>query len=193
MSQARTEITNLATQFDSLAYATNDLEDRSRRNNVLFRGIADCKETWAETENKIVAILSSCTEGTFNPDSIERAHRLGSYTQSRCRPIIVKFNHYKTREKVFSLRTQLKDQEITISEDFSVGTRLARQKLLEFAKSQPGSPAFQLKYKQLHMNKKRYIYDTLTTTIKEIEYTLRSPMAYESAQNRSPELPRSSS
>lgn len=84
MSQARTQISNLATQYNSLAYvyATNDLEDRYRRNNVIFRGIRDCKETWAETEKKIVAILSSCTDERFTTDSIECAHRLGSYTPS---------------------------------------------------------------------------------------------------------------
>lgn len=82
MSQARTELSNLATQYDSLAYATNDLEDCSRRNNVIFRGIPDCKETWAETEEKIVAICSSCTDERFTIDSIERAEWLGSYSKS---------------------------------------------------------------------------------------------------------------
>lgn len=159
---------------------------------MIFHGIPDCKETSVQTESKVVAMLSSCTYECFNTNSIGRAHGLGSYSQSRCRLLTAKFNNYKAREN-FSLRTQLKYQEITTSEDFSPSTRLARKKLLEFSRSQTGSPTFKLKYEQLHMKKKLYAYDTLTGMIEEVDDKPQFSMANDSAENTSAKSGRPSS
>lgn len=99
--------------------------------------------------------------------AIERAHRLGSYSPDKCRPIIAKFSNYKVKEKVLSARKLLKDKDITICDDYSPATRHIRSKLISFAKQLPGKPLFHLRYNKLVVNKKQYTYDPVTDSVTE--------------------------
>lgn len=119
-----------------------------------------------ETETKLISTIKSFFD-TFPDDALHRAHRLGPFDPNKCRPIVAKFSHSKTREKVFALRDQFKQNNLTISEDFSVPTRAARKKLIEFGTSQPGSPNFKLRYNKLFLNNKCYIYDASTDSVRE--------------------------
>lgn len=107
--------------------------------------------------------------GSFSPNSIHRAHRLGSFSQNRCRPIIVKFSDTKTKDKILSARSQFKEKDIGISEDFSPATRITRKKLIDFAKHLPESPQFNLRYNKLYVNKKCYMFDTSAGQVIEVE------------------------
>lgn len=50
----------------------DEMEDRSRRDNVIFHGFVDCpSETWAQTEQKVIAALSTLE---ISADCIARAH-----------------------------------------------------------------------------------------------------------------------
>lgn len=148
LSQTEQSLTDLTNHTDYLTSRVDELEDRSRRNNLIFHGIADSKETWDQTEARLTSFLSSVMD-TFQSDAIERAHRLGSFSPKKSRPVIAKFTNFKQKQKVLSLRSQLKLKDIVVNEDFSITPRTARRKLIEFAKSQPGSPSFQLSYKRL--------------------------------------------
>lgn len=137
----------------------DDMEDRSRRNNVIFYGIPDlASETWGDAERKITSLLSECSlpsiSGTFG---IERSHRLGAYAANKCRPIIVQFSSFKTRDLILSCKVQLKTVDVTVSEDFSFATRLARRKLIEFGKSQGST--FKLRFNKLYQNNNCYTYN----------------------------------
>ena len=46
---------------------------------------------------------------------IDKAHRMGSYDSSRCRPIIVKFKTHRSKEVVYSKRKMLKGSGIFIN------------------------------------------------------------------------------
>lgn len=158
-------VETLSTQQDSLQSRVDELEDRSRRNNIILRGIPDGRETWEESEARVREVL----DGVFDPlpeTGIERAHRLGQYHPSKCRPIIVRFSNFKTKNKVLSARKKLKEKDVLVSEDFSPSTRHARKKLFEFAKSH--TEDFQIRYNKLLMNKKQYVYDPLTDTVKAV-------------------------
>lgn len=166
------DIATIHTQTDELsALATtlqsrqDDLDDRSRRNNLIFYGIPDSDETWQATEEKLTSILSECLTDPLSPHEIERAHRLGRFAPNKCRPIIAKFLNFKTKDLILAKRNSLKESKVTISEDYSVATRLARKKLLDFAKIQPGSPTHKLRHNKLLMNKKSYMYDPITATV----------------------------
>ncbi|XP_077520560.1 uncharacterized protein LOC144130931 [Amblyomma americanum] len=152
-----------STQHDSLQTRLYELEDRSRCNNLLFRDIPDSRKSWKETEDSVKDTLT----GIDNlPDlSIECTHRLCQYSPSKCRPIIVKFNNFKLKECVLSTRSKLKDKCITVSEDFSPATRIARIKLVEFTKNLPGSPSFQLRYNKITVNEKLYTNNASTDSI----------------------------
>lgn len=66
----------------------NDLEDRSRRDNLLFYGVQDRPlETWAESEAHIRNLVSEHLNTALTDDAIARAHRLGAYVPNKTRPI----------------------------------------------------------------------------------------------------------
>ncbi|XP_072143641.1 uncharacterized protein [Dermacentor andersoni] len=154
------------TRLDSLLMRVDELEDRSRRNNLIFHGIRDFRESWEQSESRIREALTGVIDSL--PDTaIERAHRISHYTPNKCRPIVVKFTNTKIKDKVFSMRAQLKEKGISISEDFSPATRHVRKKLIEYAKSQPQPCPFQLRYTKLIMNKKQFVYDPATDTVNE--------------------------
>ncbi|XP_037521518.1 uncharacterized protein LOC119398772 [Rhipicephalus sanguineus] len=154
--------------LENLESRLNEQEDRSRRNNLIFRGIPDSQESWQQSESKIKSILTS-TLDVLPDNAIERAHRLGSYAPTKCRPIIVKFSGFKTKEKVLSARAALKEKHISVTEDFCESTRDVRRKLFEFARNQPGVNTYQVRYKRFIMNKKQYIYDSINQCVKEVE------------------------
>lgn len=168
INDTRVMLNNVAEQCNVVLTRADDLEDRSRRNNLILHGIPDCEEKWEETEQKVLSLLSRCCDESFSADSIERAHRLGSFAEGRCRPVIVKFLSFKVKEKVSAARSCFKENNVTISDDFSVGTRVARSKLLEFAKSLPDSPSFKLRHNKLFINRACYVYDSINATIVKV-------------------------
>lgn len=166
MSSFQSSVETMTTQQNLLQSRLDELEDQSRRDNLLFWGIPDSRESWEQSEAKIKSVLT----GLFDvlPDNvIERAHRLGTHSPSKCRPIIVKFSSFKIKENVLSARTKLKATNVTVSEDFSPATRHARKKLIAFAKNQPGAPTFQLRYNKVIINNKHYVYHPLSDSVIE--------------------------
>lgn len=152
----------------------DEMEDQSRRNNLLFYGIPDSvSETWSQAEEKVKNALALCfdrgsaelTANTLSFD-VERAHRLGQFFANKCRPVIVKFSSFKTKEQVMQLRAKLKLNCIGISEDFCPATRLARRNLIEFGKTR--SSTFKLTYNKLYVNDKCYFYDQELDQISEL-------------------------
>lgn len=149
----------------------DELEDRSRRDNIILHGISDDVETWAETEEKVLKSLAPCLGHPSPPLDIVRAHRLGKFSVSRCRPVIVKFSSYKTKEKILQSASKLKEVNVRVTEDFSPATRLARKRLTDFAKQQPASPRYRLKYKKLFIASKCYMYDSVADNVYEVVTT----------------------
>ena len=106
------------------------LEDRSRRNNLRFDGIPEYKnETLADTEDILKDTLRE--QLGMNNIKIERAHRIGTNTQSTCRTITAKFTSYKTKERILKEARNQKPKDIWIYEDFSKEAVKIRKKLWE--------------------------------------------------------------
>ncbi|XP_072144695.1 uncharacterized protein [Dermacentor andersoni] len=97
-----------------LASRLDHLEDRSRRDNFLFYGITDSPtETWAESETRIRDILSMHFDISIPDTAVSRAHRLGSFSANKTRPIIVMFSAFKIKESILSLRAKLKGSGVS--------------------------------------------------------------------------------
>ena len=93
-------INNDLKQFET---KVDDLENRSRRNNLCFDGIPEeQKESWLATENKVKQILTEKLQIKTDEFTIERAHRVGRARQSTNRPHteIMKFQSFKTHELI---------------------------------------------------------------------------------------------
>src|SRR5258705_4516970 len=92
----------MSTQQTTELRQVQDLEDRSRRQSLIFYGITERRgESWKDAEEEVVNLCKSF--GLCPRDLqlyIDRAHRLGLFTPGRIRPIIVCFTYYKDKEAI---------------------------------------------------------------------------------------------
>ena len=119
-----------------------DLEDRSRRNNVIFYNIKE--REGEDCDTLITGLLKS--QGFFRPDyilEIDRAHRLGQKRGDihgeRPRPLIVRFAFFKDKDLIIKKGKLFKGTEVSASEDFSKITVEVHKKLRNHAKEAKNS------------------------------------------------------
>ena len=98
-----TELQSTVSQLESCTHETEikneRLEAQSRRDNLKFHGFEDNRgETWEESENTVWRYIFDELAIDESAIQIERAHRIRSKNSPR--PIIVKFSHYKDRDRV---------------------------------------------------------------------------------------------
>jgi hypothetical protein len=112
------DVTNSQTcLMKTLAYKSIDLEARSRRNNLIFRGFVENREEHCNTI--ITDFLENRLDIRPTGICINRAHRLGVNRQRGNRPIIVNFLDYSDVEKVMSRVSMLKSLPgISVDFDF---------------------------------------------------------------------------
>ena len=127
------EIQRCVKIIDQQALKLDDLEARSRRNNIIIHGIpqADQNETWDQCERAVTEMLSK--KMGISGAQIDRAHRLGSRNNGKS-PIIVRFSNYKERQSILKNRGKLRGSDVYINEDFTSRVREIRGKLSPFLK-----------------------------------------------------------
>ena len=124
--------------METIQAKTVDLEDRSRRSNLVFfnfkeatRGVKEDCEDMVEQLLKSLNILEG--EDVW----IDRAHRLGNRRpehDTKPRPIIVKFSYFKQKEKIIKSGIKFKNSSINVSDDYSKDTLLIHSKLRNYGK-----------------------------------------------------------
>lgn len=124
-------ISNSQTEFlKSLAYKSIDLEARSRRNNLIFRGFIENRD---ENCSMIITdFLQNRLDISPRDVSIARAHRLGQrvlHKQFQNRPIIVNFSDFQDVELIMSKVTMLKGLKFSVDYDFPREIQEARSRL----------------------------------------------------------------
>ena len=131
---------NLVEENNMLKQHTNNLENYSRRNNIVVRGIAEQKgESKSDCELKARHFLKNnlnIDENTVKDMKFVRCHRIGRFDprkQNRFvqqkRPLIIRFCNYSDKSLVWNARNQIKDDHIFMSENFSFDTEYRRKKL----------------------------------------------------------------
>lgn len=100
----------LQTENTSLKLKLDDLENRSRRQNLRIIGIPE----GSEGQNPVAFMASFFTElfgdGAFKrPLEIDRAHRVGQKSQQSAfsRHMLVRLHHYQTKELILKLSREL--------------------------------------------------------------------------------------
>ncbi|KAH9384416.1 hypothetical protein HPB48_026423 [Haemaphysalis longicornis] len=136
-----------------LVAKVDDLENRSRRNNILVYGVKeDQDEDSEELERKVNEEIFKKILGV-EVNSIERIHRIGLKHAERHRPIILRFFNYVDKTKVMSSCFKLKGTKIAISEDFSKNVRDIRAKLWRSAAEEKSSGSkVSLRYDKLKVD-----------------------------------------
>ena len=116
MSELTSTVVNLETRVKEAEKKNENLEAQSRRENLKFYGIEDDRrETWEQTELKTRNYLTTQLDIDESNIQVERAHRLPS--RSNPRPVIVKFSHFKDKERVLkAYPDKRKNQQIAPSQ-----------------------------------------------------------------------------
>ncbi|KAL8557920.1 hypothetical protein ACOMHN_065440 [Nucella lapillus] len=127
----------LKEKIDRLDDKMDDLEGRSRRNNLIFHGIPSPEgqtELWSDCEKAVRKVLRE-EMGVAEDVELERAHRLRGGGKSP-RPIIACFSKFKDKERVLANRKMLREKKssIFVNEDFTPRVRDRRRLLLPFLK-----------------------------------------------------------
>jgi len=128
-----TETTNAQTEFlKTLAYKSVDMEARSRRNNVIFRGLS---ENYGEN---CVQIITDFLQNhlDFDPHHIyiARAHRLGPKRQDQGRrfhnrPLIANFRDFDIVETIMNRARRLRGTSFSVDHDYPREIKEARTRL----------------------------------------------------------------
>lgn len=150
----------------SLMSKVDDLENRSRRCNLVFYGVADtnAQETWSVSETLVREICE--TKLGVKPTTIERAHRIGKFQADKTRPIIANFASFKEKQTILGNAKHLKGTRISLSEDFSDVVRRKRRHLWEFAKSRKTDDTrVRLRHDVLYLNDVKYVFDDDTSQV----------------------------
>ena len=185
--ELQTTVSQLESQTRETEKKNERLEAQSRRANLRFHGLDDeMGETWEESETKVRDYISNGLGIDESTIRVERAHRIRSKISPRS--IIVKFSHYKDRDKVLKVyhekrKTQLNAQtvqadaatngadenrtdkqpeitrQIRVSEGFPERVVKARSRLYSFLKS------------SLESGRQAFLrYDCLIDDSQEFEY-----------------------
>ena len=145
-----------------------DLESRSRRNNIVVHGlkpVVEGHETWEHCEQALQSMFRDKL-GIEEELVLDRAHRMRHGDSNS--PIVARFAFFKDRERVLKLKQKLKNTKIFVGEDFSKSVREIRRKLSPFLKKakQDGARC-RMVFDHLMINGKRFEYDPSADDIVE--------------------------
>ncbi|XP_070549744.1 protein unc-13 homolog C-like [Ptychodera flava] len=127
----KSAVDDMRKSINEIKKEKDDLENRSRRNNLVFFGITQDRtnENWEDSEDKVIQVIRNQL-GIADNVEFERVHRMTNAPPVRdCKPIVARFRSFKDREKVLRNAFKLKNTNISVSEDFSRRVRRIRSKL----------------------------------------------------------------
>ena len=160
------ELESMKNRVQNHLIKIDDLEARSRRNNLVIHGLPrkTPKESWEDCEKLIVDMLEEKVGVTQAP--IDRAHRLGGPTKSNA-PIILRLSNFKDKQRILEKRGKLKGTDIFINEDFTSRVREIRNRLAPFMKRfRNEGKRVSMVYDHLNVDGNRMDYDWDSNTLK---------------------------
>ena len=99
------------------------MEDRSRRNNLRFDGLAESQgESWEQPTDKIYHFMEAELDINCSNIIIERAHLTGRHRVGKPRAVVAKFLNYNDRSEILRNCKKLKGTKFCVYEDFSKDT-----------------------------------------------------------------------
>lgn len=130
MAKLKTEVQKLKYENTYLKERVVDLEDYSRRDNIVVTGI---KEADKEDCRLVCRELFRKLQIEENVEVV-RTHRLGSKGHDSFRPLIIRFRFHENKEKVMKNRKLLKDTGIFINDHLSIDATRKKNSLLPVLK-----------------------------------------------------------
>ncbi|XP_075725342.1 uncharacterized protein LOC142767489 [Rhipicephalus microplus] len=137
VTECNKRISNLEKNLKAMQMKVDDLENRSRRSNLVIYG---AEEQQNESPDMLVELVEKkILDGVLQikTKGIEIIHRLGKKKPvgiSRPRPIILRLLDHRDKVSILRQCSKLKGSGFSISEDFSRNTRDIRKKLWDRTK-----------------------------------------------------------
>nr|XP_037282435.1 uncharacterized protein LOC119175631 [Rhipicephalus microplus] len=142
LSRLEPKITSCVKQIEDMHLITknlekrmDDLENQSRRSNIIVYGLA---ETEQENSEKLEqAVNKGIVQDILGlqPVTIERIHRLGKPAQNKTRPVMLRLLDSRQKSIILREGRKLKNTGLSIGEDFCKRTREIRRLLWNSAKA----------------------------------------------------------
>lgn len=125
----------LWTQMNRTQKKVDDLEGRSKRQNVLFYGMdIEQNETNESLELRVKELLTDKLEMAEDVE-FDRVHRTSDKPNA---PVIAKCTFYKHKVSILKHKNKLKGSNIFVGEDYSQSVRDTRKKLTDVMKTLKG-------------------------------------------------------
>ena len=128
-----------AKKCSTLTDKTSDLEDRSRRSNLVFFNIPEPtdKTEKEDCETKVKKMIHDLKFFDEYEIPMDRVHRIGRKDpdSTKPRPMIVKFTYYKDKEHIIKNGHKFKNSIVNCSEDFSKLTLGIHRELRQHGKN----------------------------------------------------------
>ena len=135
----KTQCNKMLCDVNSAVFSSNvarqkidELEQHTRKNSIRIFGVADKNKTESaeQTTEATVGVMQKIGVSITKSD-IDIAHRLGKFTETSARPIIVKFVSRLHKQQAIYNRRKLKGSGIGLSEDLTVKNRSFLKELQE--------------------------------------------------------------
>lgn len=159
----------------SLQAKVVDLEDRSRRSNLIVFGLPeDPKETDAILKQKVLTELFNNKLGV-PCSSVGRIHRLGK-PRGNIRPVIIFFQNYNEKQEVLQNAHKLKGTKLSIQNDYSKPTLQKRKLLWDSAKNEKlNGKKVTLINDKISIDNELYIWDDTANTRVKLPQSYQRP------------------
>lgn len=126
---------SLVKKVEAMERKTDDLEGRSKRNNLIIHGLEKTgDESWEDCEGMVQDLLTDRLEMSQDVQ-FDRVHRLNGKANS---PIVARCTFYKDKVSVLKAKKKLQGTQISIGEDYTARVRDTRKKLAPYLKKAKG-------------------------------------------------------
>lgn len=179
------QVTHLQKVVSDLELKLDDLENRSRRGNLIVYGIPEKHDeddvSLEQTVND--TIIKETLQ--LEPVTIERIHRLGKPDANKTRPVILKLLDTRDKTKILKNCHKLKGTKLAISEDFSARVRSIRKKLWDSAKhNKESGDKVRLVHDKISINQVLYRWDDTVGDKVEIKTERNAPSTQKNQKNQ---------
>ncbi|MEW8547226.1 MAG: hypothetical protein AB2693_27260 [Candidatus Thiodiazotropha sp.] len=121
LEQKNKVISELQQKVDNLTIKIDDIEQYGRRTSVRMYNLTYTSQSEEACTETVVGVIKNLMKVDISPDDIERCHPVGKPNSKGMKPLIIKFKHYHTKQRVYKAKSNLKGNphKIFLTEDLT--------------------------------------------------------------------------
>ncbi|XP_075534678.1 uncharacterized protein LOC142569037 [Dermacentor variabilis] len=156
LDHSGSDVRSLSQAVSELIKKNDDLENRSRRNNIILHGLGE--HNAENTDMLLSNVHQFFTEKLqIECPPIERCHRIGTKREGRSRPVILRVLDFRNKVEIMKIVSKLKGTKFYITEDYSANVRTIHKKLWAATSSfRDHGSVVRLRYDRVFINGVRY-------------------------------------